>query len=1069
MVDAELAYPGGAAVTEIIPAAMAALCQHQLIELQVQRTPAATAVIFEQTSLSFAELDARANRLAHHLQRGGVGRDVLVGVCLDRSLDMAVALLAVLKAGGACVPLDPSYPSERLAFMVADAALTAVLTTDALVARLPAGPRVVRLDADVDAWAGLPASSPPISTGPDDVAYVIYTSGSTGQPKGVLLTHRGLVNHHRAAVELYGLGPGDRVVQFCSIGFDASIEEIFPTWAAGAALVFRSQDVPILGRGWLRWLRDQRITVLNLPTGYWHEWARDLDRLGEVVPEGLRLVIVGGEKALGSACRTWLRVGGRQSRWVNAYGPTEATCMTTVYERPPDGHGLDEGIDPPIGRPLPNTTVRVVGPDGAPVAPGTDGELLIGGVGLARGYLNHPELTADRFVEHPTGRSYRTGDLVRELPSGDLEYIGRMDEQVKIRGFRVECGEVEVALARHPAVAEAVVVARQHPNGERRLVAYVVTPGAAVTSGELRRFLVDRLPDHMVPSAFVALASFPLTANGKVDRAALPLPVTRPPVERRDATAAATVAQHRVAAIWAAALGLDVTEVGTDDDFFELGGHSLLATQVIAGICEEFGTETPLRAIFEAPTVAGLAALVAADAGGAVQAGPLTARPRPPGAHFPLTLAQEQMWDLEAEAEPPGLYNVTAMRRFEAPVDEGALRAALAFMVRRHETLRTSFGLEAGRPHQVVSPRGHLDLAVSDLRGGPQMEAELQHRTAEQDRTPFDLARAPLARVQLFHLDGGTSQLAVTLDHLICDGTSVKVFLSELAEAYDARRAGREPQLPRLAVQFADYALWQREWLTEDVLEAQLRWWSETLEGMPLGPAIAFDREPATPSRRFASQALTVAPSTYQLLRNLARASQSSVFIVCTAVVQAVLSRIGGTHDIVMSTTLNGRQRVELERLISMFAGMGRIRTDLSGDPSLLEIVHRARSTVLGLFEHQDIPFMRIRRALLPDFPPDGPYLAAALPIELGYFHTASAGAEHEFFFRGQMHPLSVAFLDDGSRLEGTVSYKQDFYDDVTITRLVEGLALAIEATAGNPDLRLSELPIALPTSGVPS
>jgi len=419
---------------------------------------------------------------------------------------------------------------------------------------------------------------------------------------------------------------------------------------------------------------------------------------------------------------------------------------------------------------------------------------------------------------------------------------------------------------------------------------------------------------------------------------------------------------------------------------------------------------------------------------------------------------------------PPGLYNVTAMRRFEAPVDEGALRAALAFMVERHETLRTGFGLEAGRPHQVVAPAGHLGLAVSDLRGAPRWEAELHRRTAEQDRTPFDPARAPLARVQLFHLDGGTSQLAVTLDHLICDGTSAKVFLSELAEAYDARCAGRDPQLPRLAVQFADYALWQREWLTEDILGAQLRWWSETLEGMPLGPAVAFDREPATPSRRFASETLTVPPSTYQLLNNLARASRSSVFIVCTAVVQAVLSRIGGTTDVVMSTTLNGRQRVELERLISMFAGVGRIRTDLSGDPSLLEVVQRARGTVLGLFEHQDLPFMRIRRALLPDFPPDGPHLAAALPIELGYFHTAGAtGAEHEFFFRGQMHPLSVTFLDDGARIDGTVSYKQDFYDDATIARLVEGLAQTMEAAACNPDLRLSELPIPPSPKGAPS
>jgi len=585
-----------------------------LVEAAAVRSPDAMAVLAGDESLTYSELDARANRLAHHLQAFGVGPDVAVGVCLERSRELAVALLAVLKAGGACVPLDPAYPPERLAFMVGDAAVAAVVTRSALAARLPvAAAPVVRLDADGDAagWASRPATVPPRSTGPGHLGYVIYTSGSTGRPKGVMLTHRGLVNHHRAVADLYGLGPGDRVLQFCSIGFDASIEEMFPTWAAGATVVFRPEDLPLLGPAWSRWLGDRRVTVVNLPTAYWQEWARDLDVRGEPAPAGIRLVVVGGEKALGPAYRTWERVAGGRPRWVNAYGPTETTCMSTFYEAPPGGDGIGVDRDPPIGRPLPNTTLVVVDEGLRPVPEGVTGELLIGGAGLARGYLNDPRLTAERFVEDPDGhtpetRLYRTGDLVRRLPGGDLDYVGRIDDQVKIRGFRIECGEVEAALARHPGVAEAAVVARQHPPGHKRLVAYVVgTGGTAPAAAELRRFLAGRLPAHMVPVAFAVLDALPLTPNGKVDRAALPDPEpvggarTSGHGERPLSTAEA-----RVAAIWARVLGADVAGLRAEDDFFELGGHSLMATQVIAGMREEFGTPTPLRAIFDAPTLA---------------------------------------------------------------------------------------------------------------------------------------------------------------------------------------------------------------------------------------------------------------------------------------------------------------------------------------------------------------------------------------------------------------------------------------------------------------------------------
>ena len=1018
-----------------------------LVESAAARTPQRIAVVAGRQSLTYGELDARANRLAHHLQASGVGPDSYVGVCLARSLDMAVALWAVQKAGGACVPLDPSYPAERLAFMVEDAAVVTVLTSGDLVSRVPAEVPTVRLDSGTAEWASCPVTPPVRRTRPGHLAYVIYTSGSTGRPKGVMLTHRGLVNHHLAVLDLYRLAPGDRVLQFCSIGFDASIEEMFPTWAAGAAVVFRPEDRPLLGRGWVDWLGDQAITVMNLPTAYWHAWVRELDGSGWPVPVAVRLLVVGGEKALGPAYRTWRRLSGGRSRWVNAYGPTETTCMSTWYEPPAR---IDDDRDPPIGRPLSHTTVAVVDDNLRPVAAGATGELLIGGAGLARGYRNAPELTAERFVDWTAGpagaaRMYRTGDLVRELPGGDLEYVGRIDGQVKIRGFRIEVGEVEAALARHPSVADVAVVARDDPPGDKQLVAYVV--GADVDAGDLRRFLIDRLPAHLVPAGFVTMDRLPLTPHGKVDRDALPDPSRLP----RRATPRSP-AEDRMAAIWARVLGLDVDGVGPDADFFELGGHSLLATQVIAQVRDEFGTETPLRAIFQAPTLGALAAVVEAEAAVGEAGPPLVGRPHEPGERFPLSLAQEQMWGLETVAVPQGLYNITALDRFEEPVDADSLRRALAYVVDRHEVLRCGMVVEDGRPRQVLAAAVPVELAVADIG-----EEELQERIAEQDALPFDLARPPLLRAGLYRLDAGPHRLAVTLDHLVCDGTGAAIFMSELLAAYEAGLSGRAASLPPLAVQFTDFAQWQRSHVTEAVQRRQLAWWTGVLDGMPLGPVVPFDNVPDAPTRRIASRPVAVGARTREMLDGVARVTGSTLFTVAVAAGAALLGRHGSSTDVVMSTTLSGRTRAELEDLVGMFSGIGRLRADLSGDPTFTEIVTRARERVLGMFDNQDIAFMRVRRELFPDFPTGGPELVAALPVEFQYFHLSQ---DQELFFRGQLHPLSLTLFDDGTRISGEWSYKLDYYGPSTVDRLADDLEQLLDAVGADPSLRLSELPV---------
>jgi len=1067
-------------------------------------------VVTPAGSLTYAQLDSRANRLAHHLQGRGIGSEAIAGICVERSVEMAVGILGTLKAGGACLPLDPSYPAERLAFMVADASPAVVLTQERLLGRVPAGgPDVVCIDRP-----GAPSEDrddrPERQTTLDGLAYVIYTSGSTGAPNGVMLTHRSLLNHARAAVEIYQLSPADRVLQFCSISFDVCIEELVPTWAAGGAVVLRPEDMALLGRPWLDWLRDQAVTVVNLPTAYWHEWVRDLQHLGEQVPPAIRVVIVGGEKALGRVYREWLAVGGGRSRWYNAYGPTEASVMATIYRAPASGSLGEDDRDPPIGRPLPNMEVRVVDAQGQPVPAGQVGELWIGGEGLARGYLHRPELTAERFVpdpfsEAPQTRLYRTGDLGRLLPAGDLEFVGRADDQVKVRGFRIECGEVEAALQAHPAVQQAVVVAREALAGDKRLVAYVLTAdGQRVTRQELRGFLSGLLPSYMVPSAFVAMATFPLTSNGKVDRSALPAPTAEPSQLGVDLEEPTTVTEKAVAAIWSEVLGIDC--LGAQDDFFELGGHSLLAAQVVARLQERLGVTLPLRAIFEAPTMAGLAGLLDGQGGGhrRGEVPPLVPQTLPADGRVPLALPQEQMWKVQTRSGTRVDNNVTALLRLSGAVDVDALRAALGQLVERHDSLRTSFPadpLGGEDPYQSINDSVSVEVRVTDVGDGPpaEQEAEVDCLIRAQDALPFQLADPPLLRFGLLRCGDAASVLALTFDHLVCDGPSAYVTLSEVAELYQARVQGRAAALRPLSGQYPDFAVWQRSWLTEARLAEQLEYWKRSLAGMPLGPALPFDRVPATPSRTIAARPLAVGPAAYEALVYLARRTRTSVFIVCVAAVSAVLSRQGLLDDVVLSTTLSGRQWPEVEGVIGNFAGTGRLRTDLSGDPTFETILARARDSVLGLFEHQDIPFFRVRDALVPDFAQraGGRPPLALVPIELGYFRAShdhwapGAGVVErppltstavvdppagsaprlpgeppgEIFFKGQLHPLSITLLDDGTQLWGDVSYKVDFYDQATIERLAVGLERLVEKASGAPNLRLSELDICMYTA----
>jgi amino acid adenylation domain-containing protein len=589
-------------------------CVHQLVEERAQRDPELIAAEQGERRLTYRELTERANQLAHSLRSKGVGADVPVGVCLPRSPELLVTLLGVLKAGGACLPLDPDYPKERLTYMLEDSQAPVLITNSEFRPVFGSEKREVVLLDSIEALEGHSRENPSSRTTPDNLAYVIYTSGSTGKPRGVLLTHRGLVNHNVAAIQLYGITPSDRVMQFASISFDIAIEEMWPTWIAGATLVNRASKALMGGSELLGWIQQQQITVLNLPTAYWHELVRELAESKRSMPESVRLVIVGGEKASSAAYKSWLQCGGDRVRWINTYGPTEASVIATSYE-PDQTKPIPDNL--PIGKPIANTEIYILNENLQAVAVGEPGELHIGGPALARGYLNRPEMTTAKFIANPfktdgIERLYKTGDSARFLPDGAIEFIGRTDFQVKIRGYRIELGEIEAVLEKCPGVRECVVIARED-DGTKRLVGYVVgSAEKAISAGDLRDFLADRLPEYMVPGDFVLLKSLPLTPNGKVDRRALPAPPARRSTEGKQVVAPRDAVESQMVKIWEHVLGK--RPIGIRDNFFELGGHSLLAVRLMGRVEKAFGQQLPLTALVQAPTIQQFADLVRRDA-----------------------------------------------------------------------------------------------------------------------------------------------------------------------------------------------------------------------------------------------------------------------------------------------------------------------------------------------------------------------------------------------------------------------------------------------------------------------
>ncbi len=1056
-------------------------CIHELFEAQVERTPDALAVVFEDRSLTYAELNRRANQLAHHLRNMGIGPEVIAGLCVERSLEMVVGLLGVLKAGGAFLPLDPDYPPERLAFMLQDAQVPVLLTHAHLLERLPscatqADPgqdrRVLCLDAD---WATIATHSPdkPSSQATaDNLAYAIYTSGSTGLPKGTLLQHRGLCNFVSAFTRDLEVGEDSHVLQFASFSFDASLAEIFAALLAGATVYLARRETVLSIPDLPQWLGEQAITVATLPPAI----LRLLPTDGLAT---LRTVMSVGEACSPDIVDRWAP----GHRFLNGYGPTETTIGAAwgVIEG-----RLDRMTNVPIGRPLANTQVYILDRHLWPVPIGVPGELHIGGVGLARGYLNRPELTAERFIPHSFSheagaRLYKTGDLARYQADGSIEFLGRVDHQVKLRGFRIELGEIEVVLSQHPAVRQAVVLAWEEQPGEKYLVAYVVLEGEAEPDiSELRGYLKQRLPTYMLPSSYVILDALPLMPSGKVDRRGLPAPEGGRLDVETAYVSPRTPTEEIVAGIWEGVLGLE--KVGAYDDFFELGGHSLLVTQVISRLRRVLNVELPLRSLFEAPILSQLAQQVEEVMWAGEVTHPL---PGPPplrrresdeepslkigrDGQLSLSFAQQRLWFLDQLAPGNLFYNIPMLVRLTGDLDIQALEQSLDEIVRRHEILRTTFATVDGQPTQVIAPELKLPLPVVDLADLPEAEREEGARrlAMQEARRPFDLARGPLLRARLFRLGKEDHIAVVTMHHIISDGWSMDVFVRELAVLYEAFKQGHPSPLPELPIQYADFAYWQREWLQGEVMECQLAYWKEQLSGRPLMLDLPTDRpRPALQSWQGATESFALPLDLLKKLRALSREEGTTLFMLLLAAFQTLLYRYTGQEDISVGTAIANRNWVEIERLIGFFVNTLVMRTDLSGSPSFREVLKRVREVALGAYAHQDLPFEALVEALQPERDlSHTPLFQVAFALQ----NTPAEGLDLpgltlnplEVDTGSAKFDLTLVMTEQADGLGGAIEYNTDLFDAGTIRCMAGHLRILLEGIVADPDRLISQLPL---------
>ncbi|WP_425554348.1 amino acid adenylation domain-containing protein [Dactylosporangium siamense] len=1035
-----------------LPAARPAV--PELIARWASAAPDRVAVVADGESLTYGELLDRADSLARRLREHGVVAESVVGVCARRGPAAIAAVLAAWRCGAAYLPLDPAYPAERLRHMSDDAGV-AVLLADHDPAWAGGAP-VVRLGAPVEPLVEAPAGPPPTGAdlAPGQAACVIYTSGSTGRPKGTWVTHAALAAVHAAwSATHFPNGATHRWLSLASISFDVFTGDLVRALGSGGTLVLGEPGLQADTEAWAGFLAGQEISALECAPRYADALAAHLARTGAALP-ALRLLLVTTDLWRTAAAGRARRILGPDVLVRTAFGLTETAIDSTAGD--PDGTGDDGGTDrsAPIGRPLPGTRIRVLDGRLRPVPVGAPGELYIGGAGLTRGYGGRPDLTAARFVADPFrgdgDRLYRTGDRARWRPDGQLDFLGRADEQLKVRGHRIEPGEVEAALREHPDVAQAVVAG----DGEDGLVAHLVPAGADLPpAADLRAFLRRSLPDFLIPTAFAAIAELPLTPNGKIDRAVLAAAGGAPAARSTAYAAPVTGSESLIAGIWSQVLGVE--SVGRDDNFFDLGGHSLIATQVVSRLRDAAAVELPVSALFDHQTPAELAAVLDRSAAGGTIA-PIAAADR--GRPLPLSFAQQRLWLLD-QLEPGSVENVIPLAmRLAGDLDEPALRAALGAIVARHEVLRTTLVVVDGTACQVVADPAPCDLPVTDVSGEPDPRRAAERLIAADAAVPFDLAAGPMLRTRLVRLAPDDHVLVVILHHIVFDDWSAGVLQRELHALYTGA------QLPRLPIQYADYAVWQRERLAGGLLERQLDFWRQRLASAPVLELPTDRTRPAVWSSESDNETFEVAGPVLDALRGIARARGASLFMVLAAALSAVLGRHAGTEDVTLGMPVANRNRAEIEHLIGFFVNTLVLRTDLSGDPTFGELVDRVRAGALGAYANQDVSFEQLvdelrqqrDRSRHPLFQVMLTHARRTGAAELPGADAADGGVDLPV--PPAKYDLTVDLTEDDEVLSGSLNYSTNLFDAATMRRLAAHLTGLLAEVAADPGAPLSAL-----------
>ncbi|WP_328540612.1 non-ribosomal peptide synthetase [Streptomyces sp. NBC_00344] len=1011
---------------------------HQLVADRAAARGEAPAVVDDGTVWTYAELNRRANRLARHLRALGVGPQSVVAVSLPRCPDLVLAQLAVLKTGGAYLPLDAGQPAERSRYIIDETSATLLVTSAGHLATDGLDCPVVDLAHSAEATDALPDTAPEVDVDGDQLGYIVYTSGSTGRPKGIGITHRGMVRTVHDGGYLT-LGPDDRVAFAASPVFDAATFEVWATLVAGATLVVTPPDVALSPAALAAHLTRHRVTTLFLTTALFHQVVRERpDALS-----GLRYVLFGGEAADPHAVDVLLAHGG-PGRLLHMYGPAESTTFGTWHQvTAPTGASTV-----PIGRPMNNTTAYVVDERMRLVPVGVVGELLLGGAGLARGYIGAAHRTADRFLPDPYGppggRVYRTGDLVRWNAQGCLEFVGRADGQVKVRGYRVEPGEIETAVRRHPAVREAVVLARPDRSGALALVAYAVADPADL--GDLRGFLAESLPAYLVPAAVVVLDELPLTRNGKVDRAALPEATYTPAAGRREP---ATELERQLADIWTEVLG--IAGLGTDDDFFALGGHSLLAIRMVGAVAERTGLQMTFRDLFTTRTIAALARLLA----DAEQVGdPILRGTGTDG--LPVSFGQERLIFLDQLEGAGPAYTIPVAWRLTGPLERDRLTAAFDSLVARHEVLRTRFTLVDGVALQEIDP----DWAGLDRRDADTV-ADAVRAARNEARVPFDLVTGPLFRAVMWS-SGDEHVLLMAMHHTVSDGWSMGLLIRELEACYD----GVEP--PHPPVRYADFAAWQRGRLTEGRLAAELNHWRQRLADLPTLELPTDRPRPITRTGAGGSVEFTVDPELVASLERLSREHGATLFMTLLAASQVLLGRWSGQSDFGVGTPVAGRGRPEVRDVVGFFLETLVLRTDLSGEPSFAELLGRVRADALDAYEHQELPFGRLVEELRPERDLSrSPLFQAMVSFNdwsLDTLRLGTAAGTAVPVDRGAAKlDLTLELVKRPDGLAGTIDYTTDIFDAATIRRMAEAYTRLLRAVVADPATRIGDLPLTAP------